>query len=111
MKQAHQQPSEKLVSRAYAMQAPPMDAPKATAEETQAASVAPAPEQDSKRINVIFSAQQYRTLSELAAMQGINISDALRQAINIAKLVVEANQDGKILIQRRGGEMQRLKLL
>ena len=64
-----------------------------------------------KRVNVVFTAQQYETLRELASRQGINISDALRQAINIAKLVVEANQDGKILIQRRGGEMQQLKLV
>jgi hypothetical protein len=66
---------------------------------------------DTKRVNVVFSAQQYETLRELASRQGINISDALRQAINIAKLVVDANQDGKILIQRRNGEMQQLKLV
>jgi hypothetical protein len=66
---------------------------------------------DAKRVNVIFSAQQYQTLSELAAQQGTNISDALRRAINIAKVVVEADQDGKILIQRRNGEMQQLKLI
>lgn len=66
---------------------------------------------DSKRVNVIFTAQQYQTLRELADKQGINISDVLRQAINITKLVVEANQGGKILIQRRNGEMQQLKLV
>jgi hypothetical protein len=64
-----------------------------------------------KRVNVIFSAQQYQTLRELAEKQGINISDVLRQAINITKLVVEANQDGRILIQRRNGKVQQLKLV
>jgi len=64
-----------------------------------------------KRVNVIFSPQQYQTLRDLADKQGINISDVLRQAINITKLVVEANQDGKILIQRRNGKVQQLKLV
>jgi hypothetical protein len=63
-----------------------------------------------KRVNVIFSAQQYELLRDLASKRGVNVSDVLRQAINIMKLVVEANQDGKILIERKG-KMQQLKLV
>jgi phage-related protein len=78
-------------------------------------SPAPSPENESgdegqKRINVTFTPQQYRTLRELATLQGINVSDVLRQAISITKLVVEANQKGKILIEQNG-EVQRLKIL
>jgi hypothetical protein len=63
-----------------------------------------------KRVNVTFTAQQYRILRDLATLQGINVSDVLRQAISITKLVVEANQKGKILIEQNG-EVQRLKIL
>jgi hypothetical protein len=75
----------------------------------------PSPENESrddgqKRINVTFTPQQYRILRDLATLQGINVSDVLRQAINITKLVVDANQKGKILIEQNG-EVQRLKIL
>jgi hypothetical protein len=63
-----------------------------------------------KRINVTFTPQQYRILRDLATLQGINVSDVLRQAISITKLVVDANQKGKILIEQNG-ELQRLKIL
>jgi hypothetical protein len=49
-------------------------------------------------------------LRDLASQQGINVSDVLRQAINITKLIVDANQHGKILIERNG-EVQRLTLV
>lgn len=63
-----------------------------------------------KRVNVTFTPQQYQVLRDLAARQGVNISDVLRQAINITKLIVDANENGKILIEHNG-EVQRLKLL
>jgi hypothetical protein len=63
-----------------------------------------------KRVNVTFTPQQYQTLRDLASQQGINVSDVLRQAINITKLIVDANQHGKILIERNG-EVQRLTLV
>jgi Ribbon-helix-helix domain len=63
-----------------------------------------------KRVNVTFTPQQYQVLRDLAAKQGVNISDVLRQAINITKLIVDANENGKILIEHNG-EVQRLKLL
>lgn len=63
-----------------------------------------------KRVNVIFSARQYDLLRDLAKKRGVNVSDILRQAINVMKLVVDADQDGKILIERKG-KVQQLKLV
>lgn len=65
-----------------------------------------------KRINVIFSPDQYQALARIAEKQNISISDALRQAIKISDLVVEANQDSdsKILLEK-GGRVQELKLV
>ena len=69
-------------------------------------------EGQSKRVNVIFSADTYNTLQELAQSQKINLSDALRQAINVSSLVVKANKDpdSRVLIDR-GGKTQELKLV
>lgn len=65
-----------------------------------------------KRVNVIFSPDQYETLSQIAKKQNINIADALRQAIKISKLIVDANEDpdSKILLEK-GGRIQELKLV
>lgn len=69
-------------------------------------------EDEVKRVNVIFSKDQYNTLKQLADQQGISISDALRQAIKVAKLVVEANRnpEERVLIQK-GKEVQEVKIL
>lgn len=66
----------------------------------------------SKRINVIFSASQYQLLKNLAERQSISVSDVLRQALSLAKLVVEANEnpDERILIEKRG-QLQELRLV
>ena len=65
-----------------------------------------------KRVNVIFSDDQYKSLESLASKQDISISDALRQAIKISTLVVDANEDkdAKILFEK-GGKTQELKLV
>jgi ribbon-helix-helix CopG family protein len=65
-----------------------------------------------KRVNVIFPQEVYDTLQNLAKMQNITISQALRQAINISNLIVNADKDEKarILIDR-GGKTQELKLV
>lgn len=69
-----------------------------------------APQQ--KRVNVIFSQEQYEMLTQIAQKQNISISDALRQSIQIGKLVVDANQDAdsRILLEK-GGKVQELKLV
>ena len=71
-----------------------------------------AQDQGTKRVNVIFSNDQYQTLQELAEKQNISLSDALRQAINVSKLVVDANEDKdtRILIDRCG-KIQELKIV
>jgi hypothetical protein len=67
---------------------------------------------ETKRVNVIFSLDQYETLQRIAAKQGINLSDALRQAINVSDLIVGANaeKDTQILI-KRGDSVQELKIV
>lgn len=68
--------------------------------------------EEAKRVNVIFTPEQYDTLQKIADKQKISISDALRQAIKISKLVVDANEDpdAKILIEK-GNRVQELKLV
>jgi Ribbon-helix-helix protein, copG family len=67
---------------------------------------------ETKRVNVIFSQDQYAALQRLAASQGINLSDALRQAINVSELIVNANadKDTQILI-KKGDSVQELKIV
>lgn len=67
---------------------------------------------DTKRVNVIFSNDQYQVLQKLANMQKISLSDALRQAISVADLVVNANEDKdtRILLDK-GGKIQELKIV
>jgi hypothetical protein len=48
---------------------------------------------DGKRVNVVFSPEQYESLQNLASMQNISLSDALRQAISVSSLIVHANAD------------------
>lgn len=71
-----------------------------------------AQDQSTKRVNVIFSNDQYQTLQDLAKKQDISLSDALRQAINVSKLVVDANEDKdtRVLIDK-GGKVQELKIV
>ena len=73
----------------------------------------PASEEGStRRVNVIFSKDQYDTLKRLANQQGINVSDALRQAINLSDLLVNLNKDPntRILLDK-GGKVQELKIV
>jgi hypothetical protein len=67
---------------------------------------------DARRVNVVFSADQYNTLQRLASMQKISLSDALRQAISLSDLIVNANADPetKILL-RKGDSLQELKIV
>jgi hypothetical protein len=67
---------------------------------------------DSRRVNVIFSKDQYETLQELAKMQNVSLSDVLRQAISLSDLIVRANADPdtKILL-KKGDNLQELKIV
>jgi hypothetical protein len=53
----------------------------------------------SKRVNVIFSPQQYQVLKALAEQQGINVSDVLRQALALTKIIA------------KNGQLQQLRLV
>ena len=66
----------------------------------------------SKRVNVVFTAEQFNKLQSLATSQKISLSDALRQAINLSGLIVDANneKDAQILF-KKGNVVQQLKLV
>lgn len=67
---------------------------------------------DAKRVNVVFSAEQYNTLLNLARMQNISLSDALRQAINVSDLIVKANADEATqILLKKGSSVQELKII
>lgn len=65
-----------------------------------------------KRVNVVFSADQFNKLQSLASSQKISLSDALRQAISLSGLIVDANndEDTQILL-KKGNAVQELKLM
>jgi len=67
---------------------------------------------DVKRVNVVFSTEQYNTLQNLARMQNISLSDALRQAINVSNLIVNANADENTqILLKKGNSVQELKIV
>jgi hypothetical protein len=67
---------------------------------------------EAKRVNVVFSPEQYNTLVKLARMQNITLSAALRQALNVSNLIVnaDADKDTKILL-KKGDSVQELKFV
>ena len=66
----------------------------------------------SKRVNVVFSADQFEKLQSLAAKQNITLSDALRQAISLSSLIVDANADANTqVLFKQGNNVQELKLV
>jgi hypothetical protein len=66
----------------------------------------------SKRVNVVFSNDQFEKLQQLATSQGITLSDALRQAIGVSSLVVNANADPDTqILLKKGDSVQELKLV
>ena len=72
----------------------------------------PSPAANTKRVNVVFSADQFNKLQNLATSQNISLSDALRQAINLSKLVVDANADKNTqILFKQGDNIQEMKLV
>jgi hypothetical protein len=70
------------------------------------------PAEGSKRVNVVFSAEQFNKLQNLARSQNISLSDALRQAISLSDLIVEANSEkGAQILFKKGNVVQQLKLV
>ena len=86
-------------------------APEST-QDTVTTAAAPTPVANTKRVNVVFTADQFNKLQSLATSQNISLSDALRQAINVSKLIVDANADKntKILF-KQGDDIQEMKLV
>jgi hypothetical protein len=72
----------------------------------------PAPAANTKRVNVVFSADQFSKLQNLATSQNISLSDALRQAISLSKLIVDANADKNTqILFKQGDNIQEMKLV
>ncbi|WP_353067746.1 hypothetical protein RBB77_23330 (plasmid) [Tunturibacter psychrotolerans] len=66
----------------------------------------------SKRVNVVFSADQFNQLQSLANSQKISLSDALRQAISLSGLIVDANNDKDTqILLKKGSNVQEVKLV
>jgi len=83
-----------------------------TVDATEATPSSDAPADKSKRVNVVFSADQFATLQRLASSQNINLSEALRQAINLSSLIVDANSDKNTqILFKKGDTMQELRLV
>ena len=62
-----------------------------------------------RRVNVNFSDQAYRTLEDVAAMRGLTMSDTLRQAIALFSWYVETKrQGGRVLVERPDGAVREL---
>lgn len=66
---------------------------------------------EAKRVNVIFTPQQYQLLKDLSSRQGITVSDLLRQSLALTKLIVEADLNGERILIDKNGQMQQLKLV
>jgi len=63
-------------------------------------------------VNVVFTPDQFATLQRLATSQNINLSEALRQAINLSSLIVDANADKDTqILFKRGDNIQEMKLV
>ena len=61
---------------------------------------------------ITISTDTLDTLRRIAARQNISLSDALRQAISVSQLLVEADSDADThVLLKKGGEVQELKLL
>jgi hypothetical protein len=60
---------------------------------------------------VIFSPQQYQVLKALAEQQGINVSDVLRQALALTKIIAEAEQNNEKFLIEKNGQLQQLRLV
>jgi hypothetical protein len=70
------------------------------------------PASSSKRVNVVFSADQFEKLQKLANSQKISLSDALRQAISLSTIIVDANEDPDTqILFKRGNNVQELRLV
>jgi hypothetical protein len=90
----------------------PVVAPVSSAAVPAPAAPAPPADPGTKRFNVVFSTEQFDKLQNLANSQNITLSDALRQAINLSSLIVEANADKNTqILFKRGDNVQEMKLV
>ncbi len=65
---------------------------------------------DTKSLNVTMSQEEYAELQRLAQKQGMTIGAYLRQALDLTRLVVNANAKGQEILFKDGNSYQKLRL-
>ncbi len=69
----------------------------------EASAPAQVAENTTHRVNVIFSAEAYASLCELAQQRDQNISDVIRHALKLERWFTDVQQaGGRILVERDG---------
>jgi hypothetical protein len=62
-----------------------------------------------KRVNVYFSDQVYDELRRIAQERGKTLSDVLRDAVTLEKLLADTRREGgRLLLEKGDGEMREL---
>ena len=72
---------------------------------------APEAPPSSRRVNVNFSEDAYRSLEELAARRGVTVSDLVREAINLEKWVDDTTRGGGRILVERDGQIREVVML
>ena len=65
---------------------------------------------DKKTFTVTMSQEQYAEMERLAQKQGVSLAAYLRQALDLSRLVVNANADGQEILFKDGNSYQKLRL-
>lgn len=63
------------------------------------------------RVNVNFSESAYQALDEIARAKGVPKAEALRDAIALAKWVLDTKKEGGRILADRNGDIRELVLL
>jgi hypothetical protein len=63
------------------------------------------------RVNADFSTEQYRMLADLSQESGEPMTQVLRDAVKVLRLVRRHTREGARLLVERDGEMRELVLL
>ncbi len=62
-----------------------------------------------KRVNVHFSDEVYQELTRIAQERGTTLSDVLRDAVTLERYVNDTRREGgRLLVEKRNGEMREL---
>ncbi|MGI4854562.1 MAG: plasmid mobilization protein [Janthinobacterium lividum] len=65
---------------------------------------------DTKTLNLTMSQEQYAELQRLAQRQGMTLAAYLRQALDLTRMVVNANAEGQEILFKDGNSYQKLRI-